>query len=65
MAQRDDTYQKFGPLLMEALTDCLLDEINELRINTGLPLITKDHFLGKSNNTQNHLPPYNWMNEEP
>lgn len=63
MALRDETYQKFGPLLLEALIDSLLEEINELRVNAGLQPRTKAYFLGKSNNNQNHLDPYNWMEE--
>ena len=61
MAQRDVTYHKFGPLLMEALFDTMLDEINELRVSLGKPPRTKAYFLGKSNNHQNHLQPYDWM----
>lgn len=65
MALRDITYQKFGPLLMEALFDAILEELNELRTQAGLPLRTKAYFLGKSNNIQNHLQPYDWMDEVP
>lgn len=63
MALRDVTYEKFGPLLMEALFDCMLDEINRLRAQLSLPQIPKAEFLGRSNNIQNHLTPYNWMGE--
>lgn len=63
MAQRDVTYRKFGPLLMEALNDALLEEINELRTIAGLQPRTKAYFLGKSNNNQDHLDPYDWMEE--
>lgn len=61
MAQRDDVYHKFGPLLLEALVDQLLDEINELRTHAGLPPRPKDAFLGMSNNNLAHLEPYGWM----
>ncbi|MBA7625084.1 hypothetical protein ES703_32505 [subsurface metagenome] len=63
MSLRDDTYQKFGPLLLEALIDAMLDEVNELRTKAGLPLRTKEYFLGRSNNNQNHLPDYDWMDD--
>lgn len=63
MAQRDDTYHKFGPLLMEALFDTMLEEINELRALHSKQPRTKAYFLGKSNNSQNHLDPYDWMEE--
>lgn len=61
MPLRDVTYHKWGPLLLEALFDTILDEVNELRVNAGLPPRTKAYFLGKSNNNQNHLQPYDWM----
>lgn len=61
MSIRDVTYRKFGPLLLEALIDTLLEEINELRIDAGKQPRTKAYFLGKSNNNQDHLEPYNWM----
>ncbi len=60
MALRDVTYQKFGPLLIEALVDSLLEEINELRTKVGKPPRTKTDFLDKINNNQNHLAPYDW-----
>lgn len=64
MALRDVTYHKFGPLLMEALFDTMLEEVNELRVKAGLQPRTKAYFLGKSNNIQSHLQPYDWMDEE-
>lgn len=64
MALRDETYNKFGPLLLEALFDTILDELNMLRAEHGLPARTKDYFLGRSNNNQSHLEEYNWMQEE-
>lgn len=64
MALRDVTYVKFGPLLLEALIDSLLDEINELRAYHNLPSRTKEGFLGRSNNNQNHLDIYDWMDDE-
>lgn len=64
MALRDVVYQKFGPLLMEALFDTMLEEVNELRALHGKQPRTKEYFLGKSNNHQNHLQHYDWMDEE-
>ncbi|MBA7695002.1 hypothetical protein ES703_103619 [subsurface metagenome] len=63
MSLRDNTYHKFGPLLLEALIDAMLEEINELRAHLGFPLRTKEYFLGRSNNNQNHLDDYDWMDE--
>lgn len=65
MAVRDDMYQQFGPLLLEGLIDNLLEEINFLRTNAGMPLIQKEAFLGTTNNHLGHLPQYDWMNQEP
>lgn len=65
MALRDVTYQKFGPLLLEALIDTMLDEVNELRVLHGLPPRTKAYFLGRSNNNQDHLDKYDWMDDVP
>lgn len=61
MAQRDEVYQKFGPLLIEALFDKMLEEINELRTNAGLPERPKDQFLGSAHNNLAHLDHYDWM----
>lgn len=61
MAIRDDTYEEFGPMLLEALIDTMLDEINFLRTALDLPLRTKEYFLGRSNNNQDHLELYDWM----
>lgn len=63
MALRDVTYERFGPLLLEALVDSMLAEINLLRIAAGLQPRTKEYFLGQSNNSQNHLDPYDWMDD--
>lgn len=65
MSVRDNVYEKFGPLILEALIDNLLEEINELRTALNLPPRTKEAFLGSAHNHLNHLPDYNWMNEGP
>lgn len=64
MALRDDVYRQFGPVLMEALFDMILDEVNQLRTNAGLPERTKEYFLGRAHNAHAHLPPYDWMSEQ-
>lgn len=61
MALRDNTYEKFSPLLMEALFDTILEEINILRAEAGLPERPKEQFLGSTNNNLNHLDDYDWM----
>lgn len=65
MALRDNVYEKFGPLLLEALFDKMLDEVNELRTNAGLPPRPKEAFLGSAHNSLAHLTEYDWMQEEP
>lgn len=64
MALRDNVYQQFGPLILEALIDNLLEQINILRFHAGLPEMPKEAFLGSAHNHLNHLDPYEWMPEE-
>lgn len=64
MALRDNLYQQFGPLTVEALFDTMLEEINELRTRLSLPPIPKEEFLDRAHNNLNHLEPYNWMEGE-
>jgi len=65
MSQRDTVYRKFGPLMLEALFDNMLEEINELRTRASLPARPKDQFLGSAHNHLSHLEPYDWMETEP
>ncbi len=64
MAQRDELFQKFGPILLEAGFMVLLDFQNELRRNQGMPEITMQDVFDKLNNHLTELEPYNWMEEE-
>lgn len=61
MALRDEVFHRFGPRLMEAIVDFLLDEVNTLRRNQGMPEITKDEYLTLLNNHASTLPKYDWM----
>lgn len=61
MASRDDTFNKFGPILMEAGMWVLLDYQNELRRNQGMPELTMDDVLLKLENHLSELEPYDWM----
>ena len=63
MALRDNVYKKFGPLLLEALIDKMLDEINELRTHAGKPPRPKEAFLGSAHNHMAHLTEYDWPEE--
>ncbi len=64
MAQRDELYQKFGPILLEAQTLVLLEQINILRLNQGMPEITEQDLIDSLNNHIGTLEPYDWMAEE-
>lgn len=64
MALRDNVFEKFGPILLEALVDNMLEEINELRTHAGLPPRTKEAFLGSAHNHLNHLDLYDWMADD-
>ncbi|GAI58292.1 unnamed protein product, partial [marine sediment metagenome] len=61
MAGRDDTYCKFGPILLEGMCWVLLDYQNELRKNQGMPELTMDDVLLKLENHLSGLQPYDWM----
>lgn len=65
MPKRDELFRQFGPLLMEAITDFLLDNVNALRQKQGMPEITKDKYLTLLSNHITELPPYEWMQETP
>lgn len=61
MANRNETYQKFGPILLEAVCLCLLDQVNKLRTNQGMPPITEQDIIDNLNNHLSDLQPYDWM----
>lgn len=63
MAIRDELFAKFGPLLLEAIADFLLDNINTLRKEQGKPEISKDAYLILLSNHITELEPYDWMSE--
>lgn len=65
MPKRDELYQKFGPILLEAVCLCLLDNINELRKEQGMKEITEQDIIDNLNNHLSKLQPYDWMQEEP
>lgn len=61
MSERDDLIEHFGPFLFEALVRILVEELNRLRSQLGMPLITKENFFTEINNDLSHLEPYEWM----
>lgn len=65
MATREEHYRKFGPLRSEAAELVLLDFINVLRKEQGMPVLTQQDFLDLIENHLTTLEPYDWMKEEP
>ena len=65
MAERDNTYQKFGPILLESLCLVLLNHINQLRREQGMHEITEQDIIDELNNHLAELEPYAWMTQEP
>ena len=61
---REDTYRKFGPILLESLCLVLLEQINLLRKEQGMKEITEQDIIDSLNNHLSELEPYAWMNEE-
>jgi len=64
MAQRDELFRHFGPILLEAMVLVLLEQINVLRENQGMPEITEQELIDSLNNHLGELQPYDWMSEE-
>lgn len=65
ISEREEIYRKFGPILLEAVCLCLLDQVNELRREQGMPEITEQDIIDNLNNHLNELQPYDWMEGEP
>lgn len=61
MVTRDEHYRKFGPLRDEASDLVMLDCINEIREEQGMPLLTQQEFLERSSIHLSQLSPYSWM----
>lgn len=61
---RETTYRKFGPILLESLCLVLLNHINQLRSNQGMPNITEQDIIDELNNHLTELQPYQWMQEQ-
>ena len=61
---RETLYKRFGPLLIEALTLIIKDEINILRQRAGLSERTNEQTITALENKLNSLEKYNWMKEE-
>lgn len=64
MAKRDDLYQKFGPVLFEAIVTVLLAETNRLRLRLSMPAVDMQDFITALENELEKLTPYDWMADE-
>ena len=60
---RDGLHQKFGPILIEAITLIVKDEINILRAEAGLPERTNQQIMDAIETKLGALNPYAWMSE--
>jgi hypothetical protein len=61
---RDDLYRRFGPKLIDALAQVLLDEVNLLRENAGLSPRSGSQVVDAITNKLEGIPDYDWMNKE-
>jgi hypothetical protein len=61
MTTRDAVYSLFGPMLLEALTDVIMDEINILREAAGLQPRTKQQLLEKLKTKNDEAIKYDWV----
>lgn len=60
---RESLYQKFGPILIEAIVKVTMDEINLIRAELGLPARTNQQLMDAIKNKLDGLELYDWMNE--
>lgn len=58
---RDEIYQHFGPMLVEALCDIIMDELNAVRAEHGLPPRTKQQLMNALEIKLGALEKYDWM----
>ncbi len=58
---RDEIYQRFGPILIEALCDIITDELNTLRAEHGLSPRTKQQLLNALESKLDGLETYDWI----
>ena len=64
MTTREELYQKFGPVLLEAVCLIIKDEINLLRTEHGLAERTNLQIMTAIDNKLQTLELYPWMTEE-
>jgi hypothetical protein len=64
MTDRNTLFRKFGPVLLEAVIELVMDEINILRSDIGLGSRTKQQLIDALKTKHDTLPLYDWMQEE-
>ena len=65
MIIKDKLYRKFGPKLIDALVQVILDEINLLRAELELSPRTGEQIIGAIINKLENISDYEWMNNQP
>lgn len=60
---RDELYESFGPMLLEAISRVILDEINILRTNASLPERNLSQVVDAIDAKLTTLIKYDWMND--
>jgi len=58
---REELYHKFGPLLLDAVTQIIKDEMNLLRSEVGLPPRTNTQLINAISDKLESMPLYVWM----
>jgi len=61
---REELYHRFGPKLIDAFAQVVLDEINLLRAKHGLNTRSKQQLVDAIATKLENIPDYNWMNED-
>ena len=59
---KEQLYQHFGPKLIDALAQVMLDEINLLRTEHELPLRNAQQVVDAIADKLENIPHYDWMN---
>ena len=60
-SERDNLFQQFGPILLEAFMIMVLDETNRLRKKLNMTQLTQLDVLNEISNHLSELQPYSWM----
>ena len=63
MATREEVFDKFGPLALEAMLEVFLSELNEVRSLAGLPSVSKQKLYDSMEDKHRVLEKYDWMKE--